>query len=78
MTIQVNGDARDVSDGLSVADLLRQLEFPGDRVAVERNREILPRAQWAATRLLPGDRFEIVHFVGGGREMDDRAPFSKT
>jgi thiamine biosynthesis protein ThiS len=77
MTIQVNGNAREVSDGLTVADLLRQLEFPGDRVAVERNREILPRAQWAATRLLPGDRFEIVHFVGGGHEIDDRAAYSQ-
>lgn len=78
MTIQVNGNAREVSEGLTVADLLRQLEFPGDRVAVERNREILSRAEWATTRLSPGDRFEIVHFVGGGHEMDDRVPHSKT
>ncbi|MBI4165236.1 MAG: sulfur carrier protein ThiS [Acidobacteria bacterium] len=78
MTIQVNGNAREVSEGLTVADLLRQLGFAGDRVAVERNREILPRAQWAATRLSPGDTFEIVHFVGGGRETDDRTAHLKT
>ena len=66
MKIQVNGEAREVSEGLTVSGLLVQLGFPGDRVAVERNLEILPRNQWQATRLEPGDRFEIVHFVGGG------------
>jgi thiamine biosynthesis protein ThiS len=39
----------------------------GDRVAVEMNREIVPRAQWQATALKDGDRLEIVHFVGGGK-----------
>jgi sulfur carrier protein len=38
----------------------------GDRVAVELNREIVPRAQWDDTQLHDGDRLEIVHFVGGG------------
>lgn len=66
MTIHINGNPRQVSEGLTVAELLDQLEFPGDRVAVERNLEILPRGQWAGTRLDPGDRFEIVHLVGGG------------
>jgi thiamine biosynthesis protein ThiS len=37
-----------------------------DRVAIERNLEILPRSQWISTAVLPGDRFEIVHMVGGG------------
>ncbi len=78
MTIQVNGEPREVSDGLTVAELLDRLDFRGDRVAVERNLEILPRAEWAGTRLAAGDRLEIVQFVGGGREMDDRAPHSKT
>ena len=68
MTIQVNGENRQLPEGLTVLDLIRQLEFPEDRVAVERNLEILPRAQWAGTPLESGDRFEIVHFVGGGRE----------
>ena len=69
MRILVNGEPREVSEGLTVADLLKQLEFPGDRVAVERNLEILPRIDWAGTRLQAGDRFEIVHFVGGGQEF---------
>jgi thiamine biosynthesis protein ThiS len=66
MTITVNGEPRDVQEDLTVGGLLQQLGFPGDRVAVERNFDILPRDKWAATHLAPGDRFEIVHFVGGG------------
>jgi thiamine biosynthesis protein ThiS len=66
MTITVNGESREVPEGLTVTGLLKELGFPGDRVAVERNLDILPREKWAATPIAPGDRFEIVHFVGGG------------
>ena len=40
--------------------------LPGDRVAVELNRDIVPRDLWASTQLAENDRLEIVHFVGGG------------
>jgi thiamine biosynthesis protein ThiS len=66
MTITVNGDPRDVPDGLHVAALLAHLGLPLDRVALERNLDILPRAQWSDTPVQPDDRYEIVHFVGGG------------
>jgi sulfur carrier protein len=66
MNITINGEARDVPDGLNVAALLAHLGLATERVAIERNLEILPRAQWEATRVQPGDRYEIVHFVGGG------------
>jgi len=46
--------------------LIDELGMKGDRVAVELNRQIVPRAQWNDTRLQDGDRLEIVHFVGGG------------
>ena len=46
--------------------LLSHLGLPADRVAIERNLEILPKSQWIATAVQPGDRFEIVHLVGGG------------
>jgi sulfur carrier protein len=66
VTITINGDSREIPDGLSVAALLDHLNMSRDRVALERNMEILPRAQWSATQVQPGDSFEIVHFVGGG------------
>jgi len=49
-----------------VAQLVEQLGMQGDRVAVELNRQIVPRSQWADITLKDGDRLEIVHFVGGG------------
>ena len=64
--IIVNGEAHTVPEGSGVPALLAHLGLPADRVAIERNLEILPRAQWAATKVQPGDRYEIVHLVGGG------------
>jgi sulfur carrier protein len=66
ITISVNGEMRSAKVGASVADLLLELKLDGGRVAIERNLEILPRPQWAETRVAPGDRYEIVQFVGGG------------
>jgi thiamine biosynthesis protein ThiS len=67
MQIIVNGDRREVPDGLTVAALLEVLQMRANRVAIERNREILPRAQWQTTQVQPDDSFEIVQFVGGGQ-----------
>ena len=64
--IVVNGEAREVPMGLGVTGLLSHLGLPADRVAIEHNLEILPRSQWISTAVQPGDRFEIVHLVGGG------------
>jgi thiamine biosynthesis protein ThiS len=64
--IVINGEAREVPTGLGVTGLLLHLGLPADRVAIERNLEILPRSQWFSTTVQPGDRFEIVHLVGGG------------
>ena len=66
ITISVNGENRIAKPGVSVFDLLRELGLDGGRVAIERNLEILPRPQWAETLVAPGDRYEIVQFVGGG------------
>jgi thiamine biosynthesis protein ThiS len=65
-TISVNGEIRATTPGATVLDLLRELGLGSGRVAVERNLEILPREQWDATQVQPNDRYEIVHFVGGG------------
>ena len=64
--IELNGEAREVPDGASVAELLVTLGLAAPKVAVERNLEIVPRSAWTSTRLDAGDRLEIVHFIGGG------------
>lgn len=66
MTVTINGERREIPDGLNVAGLLEHLGMRSDRVAIERNLDILPRAQWQETRVQPNDSFEIVHLVGGG------------
>ncbi|WP_137181834.1 sulfur carrier protein ThiS [Roseomonas sp. AR75] len=66
LRIEVNGEAREVPEGASVADLLVVLNLAAPKVAVERNLEIVPRSAWATTRLAEGDRLEVVHFIGGG------------
>jgi thiamine biosynthesis protein ThiS len=65
-TIVVNGESRATTPGATVTDLLRDMGLQAGRVAIERNLQILPRPQWPETQLQPGDRFEIVQFVGGG------------
>ena len=66
MQLQINGSPRDVPDGVSLASLIEHLGMKSDRVAVELNRDIVPRGRWADILLKAGDRLEIVHFVGGG------------
>ena len=68
MRIVLNGEEQQHAEGLSLAALVEQLGMKPDRVAVELNREIVPRERWPQTTLRDGDRLEIVHFVGGGRE----------
>lgn len=66
ISIQVNGEGKEVHSGISVSALLDQMGLNAGRVAVEHNRSILPRAKWAETLIAAGDQFEIVQFVGGG------------
>ncbi len=65
-SIVVNGEERAANPGATVTDLLRELGLDSGRVAIERNLEILPRPEWAETKVEAGDRYEIVQFVGGG------------
>jgi len=66
MQITVNGDAHEVPEGLTVRGLVEHLGLIDGPVAVERNREVVPRADHPSTALSSGDVIEIVHFVGGG------------
>lgn len=66
MELTVNGEPRTVPDQVTVAQLLEVLGLPRERVAVEVNLDVVPRAEHASRRLSPGDRVEVVSFVGGG------------
>lgn len=66
MIIKVNGEPREIPEGLTVAKLVEHLGMSDGRVAIELNLDILPRALWRETQVQSNDSFEIVHFVGGG------------
>ena len=71
MNLHINGEARTFADpaptaNFTLAALIESLAMKSDRVAVELNRDIVPRDRWPQTNLKDGDRLEIVHFVGGG------------
>jgi sulfur carrier protein len=71
MKVHINGEERTFPDvtppaPFTLASLITALDMKSDRVAVELNRDIVPRDRWPQTPLQDGDRLEIVHFVGGG------------
>jgi thiamine biosynthesis protein ThiS len=66
MEIQLNGEGRELSDSLSLVDLIRELGLASERIAIELNRQIIRKPDWETTVLKENDRIEIVHFVGGG------------
>lgn len=66
VTIVINGESQEIPDGLTVVALLERIGMRSDRVAIERNRDILPRGLWCETRVQASDNFEIVQLVGGG------------
>lgn len=67
LRVYVNGEPREFSDPLSLAELVTQLDLPAQRIAVELNRTVVRRSEWSTIELHDEDRIEIVHFVGGGR-----------
>ncbi len=66
MQIFINGEEQQVSDNLSMAVLVQQLDLADKRFAIEVNEELVPRSTFDAHLLQPGDRVEIVHAIGGG------------
>ena len=66
MRIKINGEDREMDNGLTLTALLELLQIRPGRVVVERNRDIVPRDSYSATLINDGDTLEIVHFVGGG------------
>ena len=68
MRVYVNGEAKELSGPISLAELITQLDLPAARIAVELNRNVVRRNDWSTTMLNDDDALEIVHFVGGGSE----------
>jgi thiamine biosynthesis protein ThiS len=66
LRVYVNGDSKELSIPISLAELITQLDLPAARIAVELNRSVVRRNDWSTTLLQEDDRIEIVHFVGGG------------
>ena len=66
MRVEINGEQNELRAGITLSELIAQLELAPERLAIERNREVVRRALWAETVLAEGDQIEIVHFVGGG------------
>jgi sulfur carrier protein len=74
MNLHINGEERTFADPalpatFTLAALIESLNMKSDRVAVELNRDIVPRDRWSQTPLKEGDHLEIVHFVGGGTQQ---------
>ena len=66
MRVYVNGEAKELSDRISLSELITELNLPAGRIAVELNRNVVRRNDWSTTMLADDDSLEIVHFVGGG------------
>ncbi|HUU58604.1 MAG TPA: sulfur carrier protein ThiS [Phycisphaerae bacterium] len=66
MRIRINGQWQEHPDGLSMAEMVERLALHPQRIAVERNKALLPRARYAETTLADNDELEIVTLVGGG------------
>ena len=78
LVVTINGQDRSfakLTAPVSLARVIEELELKGDRIAVEHNGEIVERTRWVSRPVASGDRLEIVHFVGGGRQaqMGERA-----
>jgi len=73
MQITVNGEQKTLDQAITVEQLLSDIGLDSRKVAVERNREIVPKSGYAETRLGDGDALEIVHFIGGGAPDDAAA-----
>lgn len=66
MEILLNGEAREVPDNCTAQQLVEELGLSGCRLAMEINRDIVPRSSYPDHRIQPGDKVEIVHAIGGG------------
>tara|TARA_Y100000746_G_scaffold215549_1_gene209761 strand:- start:465 stop:671 length:207 start_codon:yes stop_codon:yes gene_type:complete len=68
MEITLNGEKYNLETGSNIVDLIEKLGLNIDKLAIERNLEIVPKSKFAMTIIEEGDKLELVHFIGGGKE----------
>ena len=68
MEITLNGEKITLEKGSNIVNLIDKLDLDVDKLAIERNLEIVPKSKFAMTIIEEGDKLEIVHFIGGGEE----------
>ena len=66
MQIQLNGEPKTLEKSTTIAEMVTELALDSRKIAIERNREIVPKSAYATTSLSPADEIEIVAFIGGG------------
>lgn len=68
LQVQINGETKEIPEGLTLSGLAAQLSLAPERIAIEHNQQVVRRNAWPSTIIADGDRIEIVHFVGGGSQ----------
>lgn len=66
MNIIVNGEKKELQNSLNLEELLKKLELPNERIAIELNKNVVRKKDWTETEVKDADKIEIIHFVGGG------------
>ncbi len=66
MKVMVNGETKELAKEINLSELLNHLSMPQERIAVELNKSVVRKKDWATIRVKDADKIEIVHFVGGG------------
>jgi sulfur carrier protein len=66
MNVVINGEIKELPKELNLTELLAHFELPSERIAVELNREVVRKKDWATIKVSDGDKLEVIHFVGGG------------
>ena len=66
MQVTINGEKRELAENLSISEMLKNLELPSERVAIELNKEVVRKKDWENIKVNDADKIEVIHFVGGG------------
>jgi len=66
MQVTINGEKRELAENLTISEILKNLELPSERVAVELNKEVVRKKDWENIKVNDADKIEVIHFVGGG------------